>query len=163
MFAKICSASFAFVLSFKLLPLGSLPWPWNFYKLNTWFQHWPSPKFNKGGGFLSAILPISWSIWFLTFQSPCNRGPIFCWRQTFGLRMGDGNTTEEAPGTDCYLLATTGLDRFPPSMSQKPTQKLISMFLSIGFSLDTVSTSGFGSHAKCFPSSSIPRSLLGKP
>lgn len=24
-----------FVLSFKLLPLGSLPWPWTFYKVNT--------------------------------------------------------------------------------------------------------------------------------
>lgn len=71
--------------------------------------------------------------------------------------------TEEAPGTDRYLLATTGLDRFPPSMSQKPTQKLISMFLSIDSSLDTVSSSGFGSNAKCFPSSSIPISLLGKP
>ncbi|KAM5202185.1 guanine nucleotide-binding protein G(t) subunit alpha-2 isoform 3-T7 [Hipposideros larvatus] len=83
------------------------------------------------------------------------------WRQTFGLRMGDGNSTEEAPGTDgCYLLATPGLDRLPPSVSQKPTQKSISMFSLIDSSLDTVSTSGFGSNAKCFPSSSIPRSLL---
>lgn len=52
--------------------------------------------------------------------------------------MGDGNTTEEAPGTDRYLLATTGLDRFPSSIFQKPTQKLISMFLSIDSSLDNL-------------------------
>lgn len=136
---------------------------WNFHKSNPsssiiLSQIWII-EIAMEGELLSTILSNSWPVWPLN-QSPCRRGPTFWQTPTFGLRMEDENTSEEAL-ISAYPLYIPGLGVLPRSTPQKlPSES--NQFVYLESLSNTVSTWGFDSKMLSFQNTlkALKKSLL---